>query len=223
MEWIARLIAKIVRAAQRAYERKWVFLPIFAFVFFALVALLGRLGLLPAAEAARTPTASSAQAPTAPVAEHGEPVFSEAPRLIRVPAIGLSATIANPDTTSIPALDALLLKGAVRYPTSALPGAAGNVILFGHSSYLPIVYNPAYKTFNDIQKLARNDRITLYSSHFAYVYRVKSVRRESAGDGVIPLTVSAPTLTLATCDSFGAKTDRFVVTADFVESHPISG
>jgi sortase (surface protein transpeptidase) len=28
-------------------------------------------------------------------------------------------------------------------------------------------------------------------------------------------------LTLATCDSFGTKSDRFIATADFVESHSI--
>jgi len=124
--------------------------------------------------------------------------------------------------TDIVTLDKELLKGAVRYPTSALLGETGNVVLFGHSSYLPVVRNQAYKAFNGIQKLAAGDIITVYSSTATYSYRVKSVTKESANDAGIPLSVTGRVLTLSTCDSFGEKSDRFVVVADFVESHSIS-
>ena len=96
-------------------------------------------------------------------------------------------------------------------------------MIFGHSSYLPIVNNKAYKTFDGIQKLSAGDRITVYSSGAAYTYAVRTVEKKSAAaDDGIPLTVAGKVLTLATCDSFGEKSDRFVVTADFVESHAIS-
>jgi sortase (surface protein transpeptidase) len=50
---------------------------------------------------------------------------------------------------------------------------------------------------------------------------VASVTKESsASDAGIPLVVTGKVLTLSTCDSFGQKTDRFVVVANFVESHP---
>jgi len=97
----------------------------------------------------------------------------------------------------------------------------GNVVLFGHSSYLPIVGNQAYKTFNGIQKLKPGDIIMISSSSARYTYWVKSVTKESANDAVIPLSVSGRVLTLSTCDSFAKKTDRFVVVADFVESHAV--
>jgi LPXTG-site transpeptidase (sortase) family protein len=119
-------------------------------------------------------------------------------------------------------LDGDLLTGAVHYPTSAELGEDGNVVLFGHSSYLPIVKNQAYKTFDGIQKLAVGDLVTVYSSTTAYTYAVRTVAKESANDAIIPLTVDGRVLTLSTCNSFGEKTDRFVVTADFVGSEAIS-
>jgi LPXTG-site transpeptidase (sortase) family protein len=133
--------------------------------------------------------------------------------------IGLSATIANPATTNVEALDQYLLSGADRYPTSATLDQNGTVVLFGHSSYLPIVNNKAYKTFNGIQNLKQGDEITVYSANHTYVYAVQTVEKESATSGYgIPLTTSGHTLVLATCDSFATKSDRFVVTATLVGS-----
>jgi sortase A len=147
---------------------------------------------------------------------------SEFPVKIEIPAINLSTTVSNPTSTVIKTLDEELLKGAVRYPTSALLGEMGNVVLFGHSSYLPVVINQAYKAFNDIQKLTVGDVVIVYSSGTAYTYAVRTVEKESTNTAGIPLKVDGRVLTLSTCDSFGAKSDRFVVTADFVESHSIS-
>jgi LPXTG-site transpeptidase (sortase) family protein len=95
------------------------------------------------------------------------------------------------------------------------------VVLFGHSSYLPIVGNQAYKTFNSIQKLVTGDVVIVSSSGTAYTYRVTSVSKESTVDAVIPLVVTGRVLTLSTCNSFASKSDRFVVVAEFVESHSV--
>lgn len=204
----------LIRAGRQVYGRKWSFLAVFACVFFGSVVLLGWLDLLPQA----------ASAPEAALATDAPPlVAAELPARIEIPVIDISASIVNPTTLDIAELDKELLKGAVRYPTSARLGETGNVVVFGHSSYLPIVGNQAYKTFNGIQKLAAGDVITVYSSDTVYTYRVKSVAKESAeANSAIPLSVIGKMLTLVTCNSFGAKTDRFVVTADFVESHSIS-
>ena len=142
----------------------------------------------------------------------------ELPVKISIASIGLSATVANPATTDVNALDQYLLSGAARYPTSATLDQEGNVILFGHSSYLPVVINHAYKTFDGIQKLKSGDEITVYSTTHVYTYAVTNVAQQSATSDAIPLTTSGHTLTLATCDSFGQKTDRFVVTATLVGS-----
>ena len=152
------------------------------------------------------------------------PATPELPVKITIPKIGLSATVVNPESTSIAVLDSWLLKGAVRYPTSSKLGETGNVVLFGHSSYLPVVGNSAYKAFNDIQKLKPGDTVEVQGEEEVYVYAVRSVSKESADKNTpIPLMASGKELTLVTCNSFGKKSDRFVVVADFVESHAVPG
>ena len=219
-------VAQLVRASMQIYARKWSFLVLFGVIFFGSVYMLARLDLLP--EVVQVSSASQVTLSASPIIAIGAQAavrtsYPELPTSIAIPAIKLVATVANPDTTNVATLDNLLLKGAVRYPTSAKLGETGNVVLFGHSSYLPIVGNQAYKTFNGIQKLVVGDVVTVSSSGTSYTYRVRSMTKESiTGAAGIPLSVTGRVLTLSTCDSFGAKTDRFVVVADFVESHSIS-
>ena len=222
MQGIIVIIVRLMRAAQKASTQKWSFLALFALAFLGSVEFLAHADLLPEAPKAATPVVTLTAAVQQPAAAVEAAHVSELPVKISIPVINLSATIANPNTTNIEALDEQLLRGAVRYPTSAMLGQDGNVVLFGHSSYLPVVNNPAYKTFNGIQKLAVGDVVTVYSSATAYTYKVRSVAKESTDNAVIPLQVSGKVLTLSTCNSFGEKSDRFVVTADFVESHPVS-
>lgn len=216
MELLVHAAARLVRSAMVAWTRKWTFLSVALLVFLGSVFALWRLDFLPEAKTSdRAITARPAQVSAA---------VAELPMKIEIPSIDLSATIANPETTDIPTLDHALLSGAVRYPTSGKLGQDNtNVVLFGHSSYLPIVHNQAFKAFNGIQKLHTGDSIIVYSSGTAYTYVVKSVSKESANDAGIPLVVTGRQLTLATCDSFAKKSDRFVVVADFVESRVISG
>lgn len=221
MNGIVEFTVRLVLAYKRAYTRKWDFLGLFVFAFVGNVLILGQLDLLPsppAASVASADTVTMSARTVAPV------VNSELPAKIEISKINLLATVVNPTTTSIESLDEELLKGVVRYPTSAKLGEVGNVVLFGHSSYLPIVGNRAYKTFNGIQKLLVGDVVTVYSSNTAYIYRVRSVAKEKADDNsTIPLSIAGKVLTLVTCNSFATKQDRFVVIADFVESHVISG
>jgi LPXTG-site transpeptidase (sortase) family protein len=220
MSGIISAIARLIRVGKRIQARKWSFLVLFAVAYMSSGAVLAELDLLPEAKSA--PAAAVVATNDAQTTLAVETAVPEVPTKIEIPAINLAASIANPSTTNIEALDRELLRGAVRYPTSAKLGEAGNVVLFGHSSYLPVVKNQAYKTFNGIQKLAVGDVITVFSSGTAYTYKVKTVSKESAKDAVIPLAVVGKVLTLSTCDSFGAATDRFVVVADFVESHSIT-
>ncbi len=85
------------------------------------------------------------------------------------------------------------------------------------------MHNQAYKTFDGIQNLKQGDVITVYSSDTAYTYSVRTVEKMSAASNEgIALNVAGKVLTLSTCNSFATKDDRFVVTADFVESHSIT-
>lgn len=219
MDEIVEGTARLVESARLAYARKWSFLGLFACVFMASTLVLAQFDLLPEAPSTTNTQESLVTiASTSPAASITQNKV-EMPIRIEIPSLALAASIANPDTTNASMLDKLLLKGAVRYPTSAKLGELGNVVVFGHSSYLPIVNNQAYKTFNEIQKLKQGDVVTIYSSNTAYTYEVRTVMKESANDGAIPLVAAGRVLTLATCNSFGTKSDRFVVTADFVESH----
>ncbi len=138
----------------------------------------------------------------------------EAPLRVVAKSINLDTSVSNPTSTDNDVLDAALAKGAIRYPTSATLGVDGTVLLFGHSSYLPIVHNQAYKTFDGIQNLKEGDVVSVYSAAHEYQYKVVGVRIANAEQDGIDLSTTGRHLTLVTCDSFASKSHRFVVTAD---------
>ncbi|MSU74645.1 sortase [Candidatus Kaiserbacteria bacterium] len=223
MKGIVDITAQLIRAGKNAYTKKGGFLSLFVVIFLGSVGTLAQFDLLP--EVSSVSAAAAATDPEVMLSINIKKVVEviELPTKIEIPTISLSTSIANPTTTTIEVLDQKLLSGAVRYPTSAKLGEVGNVVLFGHSSYLPIVGNQAYKAFNGIQKLVKGDIVTVYSSDTAYTYEVQSIKKENAAsDAGINLAVTGKVLTLATCNSFGTKEDRFIVTSYFVESHSIS-
>ncbi len=145
----------------------------------------------------------------------------ELPVRVVARVIGLDTIVNNPVSTDVEVLDNALHTGAVRYPTSGQLGVPGTVLLFGHSSYLPIVHNQAYKAFNDIQKLSAGDVISVYSSDKEYRFTVVNVRKADATEDAVELPQDGQHLILVTCDSFAKKTDRFVVTADFTGTYTL--
>lgn len=202
-------------AIQRVYVNKWRFAGTFLAVFFVSFSALAVFDLVPEADNAQADT--KVAVPGAAITE-SYPV--ELPSRIEIPAIDLKVAINNPTATDVASLDRALLTGAVRHPSSVKLGEEGNTILFGHSSYLPVVHNQSYKAFNEIQYLKKGDRITVYGDGHAYVYAVDAVYEADAESDAIPLTASGHSLTLVTCDTFASKSDRFVVTATLVESYP---
>lgn len=196
-------------AFEQAFARKWPFVITFTLVYFFTLTGLALVGLAPwSTNYDRTPSSSGQQA----AVDNGE-----LPIGIEIPSIGIKADVANPSSTNVEALDQALLSGAVRYPGSGVPGEEGNVLIFGHSSHLPIVHNQAYKAFNDIQNLKEGDPIYVIGDSKVYIYAVESVQKANTSTGEIPLAVSGAKLTLATCDNFGEKSDRFIVTAKLVK------
>ena len=150
-----------------------------------------------------------------------QPAVPEMPVRVVAKDIGLDVSIENPVSTDIAVLDRALLKGAVRYPTSAQLGVDGTVLLFGHSSYLPVVHNQAYKAFNGIQKLKPGQIVHVYSANIDYQYRVVGVTLANANQDSITLDPQGKHLTLVTCDSFATKSSRFIVTTNFVGAYPL--
>lgn len=186
-------------------QRPGAFLLTFVVFFGLMVVFMAAVDALPEP----LPTAAPAQTEEEAVA----PAAAEAPVRIVAATIGMDVSIENPGTTDIGVLDDALLRGAVRWPTSAMLGVEGTVFLFGHSSYLPVVYNQAYKAFNKIQDLKTGETVSVYSATHEYRYAVTGVRLADASEDVIELPQSGKQLILVTCDSFGRKTSRFVVTA----------
>lgn len=157
-----------------------------------------------------------------PVKETKGNQVGELPLSIQIPVIGVNAQVYNPSTTSVEVLDDYLLKGAVRYPGSGLPGGNGNIFIFGHNTRIPVVNNQAFKTFNDLYKLKEGDLIHLFSDKNEYVYKVLSVTKVSADKALVQFNTKTNMLTLSTCDNFATKSDRFVVQSEFVASNPLT-
>lgn len=200
------------------YEHSWAFTLMFVFLFGITFGFLVLVGATP------DPIPPTSQAPRGEDDQNPTPAQNTPEEPVRIVAkkINLDATIVNPTSTDVAVLDQELTRGAVHYPTSALLGENGTVLLFGHSSYLPIVYHQYYKTFNGIQNLKTGDVVSVYSAGKEYRYSVTGVRVADASDAnesIIELPNDAPHLTLVTCDSFATKSNRFVVTADFVGSY----
>lgn len=194
-------------------KRPGAFALAFIIIFILLYGFLSFVGATPDPIKKDTATTQGETATSTPVANPQEPV--------RIVArdIKLDTRVSNPSSTDIDVLDQALLVGAVRYPTSALLGVDGTVLLFGHSSYLPVVRNQAYKTFDGIQDLKPGQIISVYSNSTEYRYSVVGVKVANAKSDVIELPTQGKHLTLVTCDSFTSKSNRFVVTADFVGAY----
>jgi LPXTG-site transpeptidase (sortase) family protein len=150
------------------------------------------------------------------------PANPEAPVRIVAPDINLDVNVVNPTSTDVDLLDDALTQGAVHYPTSADLGVDGTVLIFGHSSYLPVVYHQYYKTFDGIQNLKVGSIVSVYSGDLEYRYSVTGVSVADATQDVVQLPTTGKHLVLVTCDSFATKSNRFVVTADFVGTYALA-
>ncbi len=213
------------------------FIAVFAAVFFVTFAGLYVIGLVPSefegsgyslfdqiqeTVLAGAPNIVAPSTDTSSSGTSTAPVFTgESPTHITISKIGVDATVANPTTTNVDELDNYLTHGAVRYPGSGLL-ADGNVYIFGHSTNWSIVHNQAYKTFDDLDKLSAGDEIDVTGQDKVYVYKVTSVKLADDNEIWVDFSGTKPELTISTCNTFGKKQQRYVVTADYVSSSPIN-
>lgn len=144
---------------------------------------------------------------------------TEKPVRIRIPAINLNLPLSNPETRDIAQLDEVLKKSPARYVDSALLGERGNLLIFGHSSHLPVVHNQMYKAFNKVPELKTGDTITVEGAQRVYEYVVQTVTRVDAEEGIIDLRSDTSKLTIVTCDTLTGKSSRFVVDAELIGSY----
>jgi len=204
-----------------------VFVALTVFIFFCALSVADSVGFVPyyidgtAPRSAPTdPSLTLTELPSlgrpAQVSETGDVVAL--PTRITIPAIDLDLPVQNPTTRDIATLDLLLQSGPARYVDSAKLGGRGNVLIFAHSSHLPIVHNQMFRAFNRIPELSAGDSITVTGDNGqSYVYRVPSVLKANADDAIIDLSPSiGAKLTLVKCDTLASKSSRFILEADLV-------
>ncbi len=210
---------------QKIEEKRMPFVFAFLVLFALTFSFLSFVGATPdspstiSEQVQETPT--PAQKVAAPIVNPGTTAplgMGDLPTRVVAKSIGINVAVSNPASSDIATLDDALLHGGVRYPTSARLGENGTVLLFGHSSYLPIVHNQAYKAFDGIQNLKNGDIISVYGGNTIYNYQVTGVKKADATSDVVELPSDAEYLTLVTCDSFATKSNRFIVTAAFIGS-----
>jgi len=144
------------------------------------------------------------------------------PNRIIIDKLDREVVILNPSSTNVADLDKALLGGVVRHPDSADLLSAGGMFLFGHSSYLPVVKNRNFQAFNGLDTLEWGDLIRVQSSDFEYIYRVDRVYEEKASVAAVETVGTEKRLSLVTCNTFGAKDDRFIVEAVLIDSFPLT-
>jgi LPXTG-site transpeptidase (sortase) family protein len=198
------------------------FLAVMAASFFVLASGLFWAGWVPDPTVPQVDAASTtSEAASSTASEQVELPRSDIPVRIVVSSVGINAPVSTPASTDSDVLDRALLSGAVQYPGSGMAGEPGNMLLFGHSSYLPIVHNKAYQTFNELGKITVGTSIAVYSTTHRYEYVVDTVREAQASDVTVRFDADRPLLTLSTCNTFASKEDRWVVTAHFVSATPL--
>ena len=151
-------------------------------------------------------------------ADAAKPKQAVYPMHITIASVGINLPVQNPSTINVDALDALLVNGPARYANSATLGQSGNMVIFAHSSHLPIVHNTMFQAFNNVPNVQAGDVVSITGSDGTdYIYRVDSVVKATTTDGTqIPLETSGTKLTLVTCDTLTGKSARFILTASYI-------
>ena len=133
---------------------------------------------------------------------------------INIPKISVGAPVIYSQTVvDQKAFQQALHDGVVHYPATALPGQAGNIVIFGHSSdqwWAPGHYK---FVFSLLDKLEKKDQITLDYDGIRYVYEVTE-KYVVLPDNTEVLSPSAKhKLTLITCTPVGSNKKRLIIEA----------
>ncbi len=160
------------------------------------------------AEPAHTATPSApAVAPTIPDPPVGSPVGT-----IQIPKINLAMTVVEGTD------EAQLAMGPGHYPSTPLPGQAGNVAIAGHrTTYL----HPFYS----LDALVPGDLIYITTLQGTFLYKVLGSQVVLPTDVAVVDPTPTPQLTLTTCNPRYSASQRLVVHALLVASelaHPTS-
>lgn len=139
-----------------------------------------------------------------------DPSVGSAVGTIQIPKINLAMTLVEGTD------EAQLAMGPGHYPTTPLPGQAGNAAIAGHrTTYLHPFYN--------LDSLAPGDLIFVTTLQGTFLYTVASTQVVLPTDVSVVDPTPTPTLTLTTCNPRYSASQRLVVHATLVASelaHP---
>lgn len=165
-------------------------------------------------------TPSPSNTPVAPSANPAAPAVSQKPTtaviansFIEIPKIGIKVPIVFQSSTSKKDLENALKKGVVHYPTSALPGQNGAVMIAGHSA--PTGWKRNYDwAFSKINELTVGSEIFIYYNNQKFRYTVTKQFFLTPGATIPVSTTFADSLYLSTCWPPGqSKSKRLIVEA----------
>lgn len=142
-------------------------------------------------------------------------VKQEIPLSIEIPDYNINTIVSSPKSNDVEVLDQALSRGAVYYPGSGFPGS-DNTLIFGHSTTFKVVINKAYQAFNELKNVKAGTLIYFKTATETHIYKTIEVKRVSKYTSWIQFKSEKPMLTLATCDSFGKASDRWVLTAEYL-------
>ncbi len=182
-------------------------------VFFLLSGALNLIGFVPEPKETTDVAVSGVQVVSA------SEITNSIPLRIIIDAIKVNAPVVEPGSRDIEVLDDALRDGVVHYPGSGLLSGDGTMFLFGHSSSLPVIHNEMYKVFNNLSELQSGNTIRIQGGGIENVYRVTSISLVDSEEAFVDLSLNDKSLIISTCNSFGAKSERFVVQAEFVGSY----
>jgi LPXTG-site transpeptidase (sortase) family protein len=137
------------------------------------------------------------------------------PVSVEIPGYNITANVESPVSTDVKVLDSALTRSAVYYPGSGTPGF-NNTLIFGHSTAFKIVRNKAYQIFNNLKNVPVGTLVYVKTEDAVHIYKTTKVERVSKYSTWIQFKSEKPMLTLATCDSFGKASDRWVLEAEYV-------
>jgi sortase A len=139
---------------------------------------------------------------------------------ISIPKINVNAPVVYQPSMVEADIQRSLQDGVVHYGSTALPGQAGNVAIFGHSSN--DWWEPGnYKfVFVLLDKIAPGDKVFVDYQSKRYTYEVTGSKVVDPTDVAVLAPTPTPTLTLITCSPPGTSLRRLVVTAKQIDPTP---
>ncbi len=153
----------------------------------------------------------------------GSSTVSAANPEVIIPKINVEIPVVyNETSTNESVIENDLQDGVVHYPTTVLPGQAGNAAFFGHSSN-NIFNKGKYKfAFVLLHTLIPGD--TFYLSYNGKMYVYKVITRSIVDPGNVsvlgPVAGQIATATLITCDPPGTSLHRLIVVGQQISPDP---